>query len=71
MQKADRGRIKFLQVFLRAVQLFSRLEYLDIISLKMGDFFGLKKVIYLTLLHLPPLRFHCVGEWWILDHVKI
>jgi hypothetical protein len=48
MQKADRGRIEFLQVFLRAVELFSRVEYLDIISLEMGDFFYLKKSCLFT-----------------------
>jgi hypothetical protein len=25
-----------------------------------GDF----GVLYSTLLHLPPLRFHCLGEFW-------
>jgi hypothetical protein len=31
-----------------------------ITSLKHGGFFGLFYVLYSTLLHLPPLRFHCV-----------
>ncbi len=31
-----------------------------------GDFFGFffLCVLYSTLLHLPPLRFHCVGGCW-------
>jgi hypothetical protein len=30
-----------------------------------GEFFGFYcKVRYSTLLHLPPLRFHCVGGCW-------
>jgi hypothetical protein len=27
-----------------------------------GDFILLSKVLYTTMLHLPPLRFHCVGN---------
>ncbi len=29
-----------------------------------GDFLDFLIVLYSTLLHLPPLRFHCVGECW-------
>ncbi len=31
---------------------------------KQGDFFGFFYVLYSTLLHLPLLRFHCVGGCW-------
>ncbi len=30
-----------------------------------GDFFKIFKVLNLTLLHLPPLRFHSVGGCWV------
>jgi hypothetical protein len=29
--------------------------------MKQGDFYGFFKAHYSALLHLPPLRFHCVG----------
>ncbi len=34
-----------------------------------GDFLGgifylVLNVLYSTLLHLPPLRFHCADGWW-------
>jgi hypothetical protein len=29
-----------------------------------GKFFGIFYVLYSTLPHLPPLRFHCVGGCW-------
>ncbi len=29
-----------------------------------GGFFGIFYVLYSTLLHLPPLRFRCVGGFW-------
>ncbi len=29
-----------------------------------GGFLDFLKVLYSTLLHLPPLRFHCVGGCW-------
>ncbi len=32
--------------------------------LKQGEFYGFFKALYSTLLHLPPLRFHCVGGCW-------
>jgi hypothetical protein len=32
--------------------------------LKTGDFFIIFSVLYSTLLHLPPVRFHCVGGCW-------
>jgi hypothetical protein len=32
------------------------------VKIKMGEFFGIFLVHYSTLLHLSPLRLHCVGE---------
>ncbi len=37
---------------------------LEIYLKKQGDFLIYFYVLYSTLLHLPPLRFHCVGECW-------
>jgi hypothetical protein len=39
----------------------------SVLKLK-GDFFGFFSffyVCYSTLLHLPPIRFHCVGGCWV------
>ncbi len=33
-------------------------------NVKGGNYFWIFSVFYSTLLHLPPLRFHCVGGCW-------
>ncbi len=33
-------------------------------KIKGGYFFGCFFILYSALLHLPPLRFHCVDECW-------
>ncbi len=38
------------------------------VCLLKGDLFLIFSVLYLDLLHLPPLRFHCVGGCWDRNH---
>ncbi len=39
-------------------------NFTDAIIFKQGDFWIFMYVLYSTLLHLPPLIFHCDGGCW-------
>jgi hypothetical protein len=62
-KKQQEKRQKFQELLSSVISNFC-IPYSCSISGCKGEFFWIFSLLYSTLLHLPPLRFHCVGGYW-------